>query len=238
MTGVPGFDGFREDGLAFLRALAANNDRAWFAAHKTWYTDGLLDPMRRLVVALAPVMVGIDPALEVDPRRGTISRLHRDTRFSADKAPFRVNQWIAFKPAARDWTDRPAFFLEFDADRHRYGMGFYRASPATMAAVREAIQADPPAFAAAVAAAAGAGFELAGEVYRRPRPFTDLPDAARGWFCRKNAYMVRAGAVDAVFLGPELVERIAGAFTAAAPLYRFLNDRVCAYRRMSSRSMA
>ncbi len=73
----------------FLRELAANNDRTWFAAHRDIY-DGLrqqwLDDLGRLFNAMS----AYEPAARyADPKR-CCYRIYRDTRFSPDKTPFKT----------------------------------------------------------------------------------------------------------------------------------------------------
>lgn len=211
--------GFSDSTFAFLRGLAAHNERAWFELHKDAYRDHVLTPMRQLVGALAPAMLAIDPALEVDPRRGAVSRIHRDTRFSRDKTPYRINQWIAFKRPGSDWMTRPAFFMEYGVESYRYGMGYYAAMPSTMAAVRQRIAESPRAFAHAMAQAEAAGFIIAGDPYKRPRDGV-------AWLQRKNPYLVMERPIGPSFVGPSLVSELAEGFTAAAQFYRFLLEPV------------
>ena len=222
MSGDCRFEGFTPDTIAFLAALAANNERDWFAARKADYDRHVLGPMRRLVADLAPAMLAIDPGFDTDPRGGAVSRIRRDIRFSRDKSPFRINQWISFKLRAKDWTDRPTYFMEFRPDGYQYGMGYYSATPATMAAVRAAIAADADRFAAASEAARAAGFVLAGEPYKRPRLPEGLPAAVHGWFGLKSAYLTRDQPLDPAFFSPALSGRLAAGFAALAPLYNVL----------------
>ena len=216
------FGGFTPKAATFLRGLAAHNDRAWFVARKGTYESEVLAPMRELLLALAPAMLAIDPGFETNPRSGAVSRIYRDTRFSHDKSPYRVNQWIAFRHRAEDWPSRPAFFMEFGADHYRYGMGFYAAPPVVMAAVRTRIAARPEPFVKAMARAGKAGFVLEGDVYKRPQVPPDLPEAVQEWYRRKNAYLTLNHAMDAAFCGPALLETVQEAFRTLTPLYRVL----------------
>jgi len=220
MRDMTGFEGFAPETLAFLQNLAANNERAWFQAHKADYEAFVRHPMRCLVAALGPAMAAIDPALDTDPRGGAVSRIHRDVRFSHDKSPYRVNQWIGFKRPGEGWQSRPAFFMEFGPDGWRYGMGYYAAMPATMAAVRAAIDVRTAAFLEAMRNAAG--FVTEGAVYRRAVAAQDRPPEVQDWCRRKTAYMVRQRPVDAAFFGPGLVEELREGFAALAPLYWLL----------------
>lgn len=226
MTQVEGFNGFSANTLAFLGGLAANNDRAWFAAHKGEYQELVQAPMWRLVNALAPAMLAIDPGFDLSPRGGAVSRIYRDTRFSRDKAPYRINQWIAFKRRSGEWQDRPCYFMEFGPDGYRYGMGFYSARPDTMRAIRRRIEVRPRDLTNAMDEATGAGFTLEGEAYKKPRLPAGQPPAIQEWYRLRNIYLARARPIDAVFASGALAEELRRAFAAAAPLYHFLADAI------------
>jgi uncharacterized protein (TIGR02453 family) len=80
------FQGFSRKMFTFLRDLGRNNDKAWFDAHRGVYEEHVLQPLRDLVTDMGDFMLGIDLSFEVAPAVGkTISRIYRDTRFSADK---------------------------------------------------------------------------------------------------------------------------------------------------------
>jgi uncharacterized protein (TIGR02453 family) len=206
--------------IDFLAELGANNEKAWFEPRKEEYRRLLREPLRDLVAVLAPAMLDIDPAFDVDPRGGAISRIHRDTRFSRDKSPYRVNQWITFKIKGEGWTERPAFFMEIGPAGWRYGLGFYAASPATMTAVRARILARLPEFRRAIPP----GFALEGEEYARPKVPDGLPPEAAEWWRRKNAYYVVNRTVDDGLTEVDMPKVLVAAFTSAAPMYSFLKS--------------
>lgn len=75
----------------FLRDLAAHNDRAWFQAHQERYESEVRGPLLRFIGDFGPVLRGISARFLSDPRPvgGSMFRLHRDTRFSKDKSPYK-----------------------------------------------------------------------------------------------------------------------------------------------------
>ncbi|MGE5477921.1 MAG: DUF2461 domain-containing protein [Bacteroidales bacterium] len=216
------FTGFPSELPDFLGRLAANNERAWFLDHKRDYEEKVREPLRRLVEALAPAMRDIDPAFDCDPRGAAVSRINRDVRFSRDKSPYRINQWICFKRPGEGWQERPAYFLEIGPAGWRHGMGTYAAPPAVMKAVRARILALPERFAAEVRAAAEAGFEVEGEAYRRPSVPAGLPSEVEPWFRLKNAYLVRNRPLEPLLFSSDLIDDLRTRWQAVAPLYRRL----------------
>ena len=83
----------------FLRDLKANNDREWFAANKERYEDDVRGPALDFVVEFAPQLERISRHFVADPRPsgGSLFRIHRDTRFSKDKAPYKTFTGIQFR---------------------------------------------------------------------------------------------------------------------------------------------
>ncbi|HTH16500.1 MAG TPA: DUF2461 domain-containing protein [Magnetospirillum sp.] len=207
---------------AFLAELAANNERDWFTDHKDEYLEVVQAPLRRLVSALAPAMLEIDPGFDTNPKGAAVSRIHRDVRFSRDKSPYRVNQWICFKRPGEGWQGRPAYFLEIGPAGWRFGMGTYAAPPSAMKELRGRILAQSERFARHVEAAQAAGFTAEGEPYARASIPAGLPLAAEPWFRFKNAYLVSNRPLEPLLFATELVNRLTEAWRASAGLYEFL----------------
>lgn len=84
------FAGFSIQDLGFLTGLAANNDRAWFTAHRAAYDEGLKPAMGALIAALNPQFAARNLPFAGDARK-SIFRIHRDVRFSKDKRPYKAH---------------------------------------------------------------------------------------------------------------------------------------------------
>jgi len=94
--------------FSFLEELRLHNDRDWFERNRERYLRDVRDPMLRFVAGAAPVLKGIAPRLVADPRPvgGSLFRIHRDTRFSKDKTPYKTNVAASFRhEAGRDVCD-------------------------------------------------------------------------------------------------------------------------------------
>ena len=217
------FTGFGPETFRFLHELAAHNERAWFAEHKSEYERDLLCPLQSLAADLGPTLVAIDPEIEIAPVVGkTIARIQRDTRFSHDKSPYKTTHWITFRRPRKDWQDAPAFFFELSATGCRYGMGFYLASRPTMNALRQRIDADPAEFRAAIACLnAPNPLAIEGETYHRPLKH-DLPPDIDPWYHRKNLYLAAHGTCGENGVESALSDTLTRDFQHCAPLYAYL----------------
>ncbi|WP_049270152.1 DUF2461 domain-containing protein [Serratia marcescens] len=205
------FSGFSQQGLNFLQQVRIENDKAWFDGNRDIYDRELLAPFRALVEQLAPDMLAIDK---------TLSRIHRDTRFSHDKSRYRSRMWLTFKRPSKDWKDAPVYFFELGPDMLRYGLGYYSANKPTMDLFRHTLRQRPQPF-LEVAACCRPPFELVGESYKRPLVKEQVAEIAT-WYNRKSfAVMVTDSEVEKLF-SADLAPLLAGAFLQLEPLYHWL----------------
>src|SRR5947207_12514475 len=84
------FSGIPKEGVAFLRALSRNNDREWFQPRKEIFESKLKAPMIELVEAINAELLKFAPDHITDPKKA-VYRIYRDTRFSADKTPYKTH---------------------------------------------------------------------------------------------------------------------------------------------------
>jgi uncharacterized protein (DUF2461 family) len=98
----------------FLTELRLHNDRDWFERNRERYLRDVRDPMLRFVAEFAPTLRRIAPRLLADPRPagGSLFRIHRDTRFSRDKTPYKTNVAAHFRHEAGRDVHGPGLFLE------------------------------------------------------------------------------------------------------------------------------
>jgi uncharacterized protein (TIGR02453 family) len=81
--------------LKFLKLLKNNNDRLWFAEHKTEYLHARAD-FELLVQQLIDGLCSDNPYIEGLQLKDSVFRIYRDVRFSADKTPYNshFSAWI------------------------------------------------------------------------------------------------------------------------------------------------
>src|SRR5712692_6303706 len=83
------FTGFPPGGFDFFLELQARQSREWFKANKARYEGLWVRPLEALLTDLAEQMRDVFPAM---PEAGMhIFRIQRDTRFSADKSPYKTH---------------------------------------------------------------------------------------------------------------------------------------------------
>lgn len=131
--------------LRFLRELAANNDRAWFALNKQRYLDEVRDPLLRFVDHSAAPLAKISRHIRADSRPvgGSLFRIYRDTRFSLDKRPYKTAAAVHFRHDAEGDVHGPGYYLHVEPGHCFVAGGVWRPPPEALRAVRDAIVARP-----------------------------------------------------------------------------------------------
>jgi uncharacterized protein (TIGR02453 family) len=126
---------FREAGLTFLRGLERNNRRDWFDPRKPEFERELKQPMIALIEAVTEAMNDFAPG-HVRPAQKSMMRIYRDTRFSADKRPYknRVAAW--WSCAGLEKTSGAGFYVHVSAKEVVIAAGAYMPERDQLFAIR------------------------------------------------------------------------------------------------------
>lgn len=222
------YAGLPRETFVFLRDLAAHNDREWFEAHRAKYEAHWLTAGLDLIAALGPLCDGMTPRLLAVPKLNqSLRRIHRDTRFSKDKAPYQpwLHLILSTGPA---FNKVPGMHLVMTPEGLGYGAGQYGLEPAALDRMRQRI-CDPKDRARLLAALASAATVKSTldppELERVPRGFAPDPDWEH--LLRRKGLIVRTQddhpAPDWLF-GPKAPERLAAITRAHLPLLGWLLD--------------
>lgn len=79
-----------QDVIEFLRQLRLHNDRTWFEANKSWYRDAQ-SQFAAFVEELIAGIARFDSSVQGLAAKDCTYRIYRDTRFSADKTPYKTH---------------------------------------------------------------------------------------------------------------------------------------------------
>ena len=93
----------------FLKDLKENNSRPWFHENKGRYEEHVKEPALRFIEDLDPLLQKVSPHFMATPR--SLFRIHRDTRFSKDKSPYKTHTGIQFRHEASKDAHAPGFYL-------------------------------------------------------------------------------------------------------------------------------
>lgn len=208
----------------FLRELAAHNDKDWFQTNKQRYEADVRQPVLRFVEDFATQLRSISKHFEADPRPvgGSMFRIHRDTRFSKDKSPYKTNVGAHFphSTAGKD-VHAPGFYLHLEPGGSMGGGGLWHPDGPAVKKVRDRIAGRPKDWKKIL----DAGIPIGGDALKRPpagyapeHPFIeDLK--------RKDFYSMTSFSEKDV-CAPDFIGRYTQACRAAAPLVEFLTKAV------------
>ena len=214
---------FNDKTFRFLRALARNNSRPWFEEHRKDYEAHLKGPFQRLIADLEPDLLTISPHYRADPRGngGSLFRIHRDTRFSNDKTPYKTWGGARFFHARSKQVPAPSFYLHIQPGNSFLGGGIWHPEPEVQRRIREFLVDNPAGWQAVKSPAFRRRYEFWGDtLVRPPRGFpADHPlidDLKRKDFTAGYALD------DEVVLGPRLRQAVVSGFKGVAPLVDYL----------------
>lgn len=208
----------------FLRDLKANNTREWFAENKDRYEDAVRTPALDFVLDFVPYLAEISPHFVADPRPsgGSLFRIHRDTRFSKDKSPYKTYTGIQFRHELGRDAHAPGFYLHLEPKAVFAGAGVWHPDGTALAMIRDAIVAAPRAWRSATSGKAfRRELELGGDTLKRAPAGYDPEHPLIEDLKRKDFICYRTFEEREV-CSPDFVEQLAGAFRAASPLVGFL----------------
>jgi uncharacterized protein (TIGR02453 family) len=177
MNDLPAFDGFPRECVKFLLDLKANNNKAWFEAHRREYEEYVLSPAQAFVVHMGEKLKAISPNIHADPRVDkSIFRIYRDIRFSKDKSPFKTSLAMWFWEGSGARMDCSGYYFHLEPPHLLLGMGIYMFSDALLRAYRDSV-VDPeygPDLTEAIHHVALIGaYQIGGKHYKKVPPGYD-----------------------------------------------------------------
>jgi uncharacterized protein (TIGR02453 family) len=215
---------FTDQIFKFQRALARNNNREWFQAHKEDYQSALRDPFLRLIADLQPALREVSEHYRADPKPvgGSLFRIHRDTRFSNDKTPYKAWAGARFFHARNKLVEAPSFYLHIQPGQCFVGAGLWHPQPDTQRRIRQFIFDNPGNWKAAVRSPAfRKKFDMDGEsLVRVPAGFPADHELIAD--LKRKDFVATAMLEDATVLGPRLAKVVGDQFKALAPLVDYL----------------
>jgi uncharacterized protein (TIGR02453 family) len=209
------------DFLQFLYDLSQNNNREWFAENKKRFEKTAKKPFEDFVAALISRIKKFESDFQTTPK-DSIFRIHRDTRFSSDKTPYKTHMSAVFTSQGRKTMQEPGYYFQISFGSLSLGGGAYFLEKENLLKVRQAIINAPEAFQKLTQApdfTAKFG-ELKGEKNKILAPeFKALANAIPALYNKQFYYMTEID--PEIVLQPDAVEAVAGYFEAGKPLNDF-----------------
>ncbi len=136
------FEGFGDKEGKFFKALAKNNDRGWFLAHKAEFEEGWNVPMKALLSDVRKVIDRSYAHCELDEPK--VFRISRDVRFSKDKSPYKthIGGFIPVKRKEKVTEVPMALYFHIGATETFGAAGHYMMAPPSLDRFRTAVAED------------------------------------------------------------------------------------------------
>lgn len=221
---------FTPDAFAFLRDLAANNDREWFNANKQRYEDSVRQPALDFITDFVEPLESLSPHFVADSRTvgGSLFRIHRDTRFSKDKTPYKLNTGLHFRHERAKDAHAPGYYVHLQPRNCFIGAGLWRPEPKVAHQIRHHIAEHPDEWVEATQAKPFTDhFSLGGDQLKRPPRGIDVdPDDPLMNDLRRTSFIATGPLTQGDVTRGDFGDVLFTRFNAARPMMKLLCDAV------------
>jgi uncharacterized protein (TIGR02453 family) len=219
-TSPPKFTGFSAETLRFLVELAQNNRREWFNEHKAFFKETVEEELRRLVWSASAALAKKKIPLSTEPKKA-IFRIYRDTRFSADKRPYKTNLGAVFTTGGKPGSG--VLYVHVEPKASFIALGFYQPGQPGLTRIREAIADHWKEFKSVINRLGRAGLVLGeSEALKRvPRGFESFADAECAEYLKYKSFVVTQKLAETDLRSTELPHKLTLFASEGLPLLKF-----------------
>ncbi|MFS2187610.1 DUF2461 domain-containing protein [Mucilaginibacter sp. Mucisp84] len=127
-----------QESIEFLKDLAENNNREWFAANKERYDkarENVIDFTTKVLDSVRKIEAGMDENLDA---KKCVMRIYRDIRFSKNKAPYKNNFGVSM-PTSGLKGGGVEYYLHIQPGNSFIGGGYWMPEAPHLKAIRQEI---------------------------------------------------------------------------------------------------
>lgn len=214
--------------IDFLRRLHDNNDRAWFDAHRSEWTQ-VKGRFAAFTQQLIDGISAFDPSVRGLRPQDCTYRIARDTRFSPDKSPYKTYMGAYIAPKGkRSGFAGYYFHVEPCTDSllwcNMLSAGLYCPEPTVLRSIRDEILDNGDEIEAAIAKAKGFRLYENNKLKRVPTGFPADSQYAE-MLKLKDVYLEKP-ITEEFLLADDLLERSLAEFRRTQPFLAILNRAV------------
>jgi uncharacterized protein (TIGR02453 family) len=219
---------FTPELFRFLTDLGDNNDRVWFKENQQRYEDAVRQPALDFITDFAEPLARISPHMVADSRTvgGSLFRIQRDTRFSKDKTPYKLNTGMHFRHERAKDAHAPGFYLHLAPRDCFVGVGLWQPETKVAYAIREHIAEHPDRWKKATRSKRFTEtFELGGDSLKRPPKGFD-PEHALIDDLKRKSFMATGRLTQSEVTKAGFMKVFEAHCKRAVPMMRFLCEAV------------
>ncbi len=220
------FKGFPKECVRFFANLTENNNKLWFDQHRNEYDTFVAAPSRAFVSEMGKRLKEISPAVHADPRvNKSLFKIHRDTRFSKDKTPFKTHMGIMFWEGNRPRMECSCYYFHLSPPNLIIGVGIYQFPKLLLEEYRNSV-VNPlhgPQLGKAIdEVTQNTDFNLGGELYKKtPRGF-DPEHKNAEFLLYKGLHIGTESKIPLEFYSSQILDYCFERYEKMAPLHRWL----------------
>lgn len=134
------------DTFSFLKELKKNNNKEWFHANKSRYSD-IREGFIQFLESVYPHLCEFDPELKgIDPRK-SVFRVNRDIRFSKDKSPYKSSlAGVIIAGGRKNFSEYSGYYLHIEPEHSLIAGGAYLPPSPWLKRIRKEIASDSESF--------------------------------------------------------------------------------------------
>ena len=210
--------------VSFLTKLKKNNTKEWFDKNRKDY-ELLSNDWIGFVKELIDRSVAFDSNLKGLEAKACIFRINRDVRFSADKSPYKTNFGASINKGGKK-SDTAGYYIHIEPGNSFLAGGVYDPTPERLAAIRQEIDYNFPAFKKIISSKAYSKYFdglSGGDKLSRPPKGYEADNPAIEYLKLKHLIMFHP--IEAkVVTGKDLGKYALDGFKAMKPMVDFLNQ--------------
>lgn len=215
----------KKETLNFIKDVAENNNREWFAANKDVYEAAKEDALA-LAAAIIPELAKIDPILsaEADPKK-TLLRIYRDVRFSKNKDPYKNNygMWFSTKKGGNE----PGYYLHIQPGKSFVAGGYWMPDVPHLKLIRQEIDYNAEDFKAIINEKDfKKNFKLGVDNALKNAPKGYDPADPNIELLKLKSFEATMQIDDEEFFKPNFVNKLISSFKTVQPLVAFLRNAI------------
>ena len=207
--------------LAFLKTLKNNNNRDWFNKNKKRFLEEQ-ESIAGFAEALL-ALLNMHDMIETPSGKKSLHRIYRDTRFSANKTPYKTNWSGSFKRAAKH--RRGGYYFHIEPGNSFIAGGFFGPVPEDIKRIRDDIAFDATPLRKIINSKSFVATfgELRGEQLKTTPKGFDAADAAID-LLRYKQFIVKRNFTDEQVLDDSFLKEANQTFKNMRPFFDYMSE--------------
>jgi len=216
----------KKETLVFIKDVAENNNREWFAENKSKYEEAKADVLE-LVAAIIPELSKIDPLISADlDSKKCLMRIYRDVRFSKNKDPYKNNFGMWFSSKSKGGNE-PGYYLHIQPGKSFIAGGYWMPEAPHVKLIRQEIDYNIGDFKEIIENKDfKKNFKLGTASALKNAPKGYDPTDPNIEYLKLKSFEATMPLDDEEFFKPTLVNKLISSFKTVHPLVAFLRNAI------------